>query len=184
MIYSAFKKQVNLKIEVGLNFITHLSKEATTGRNSYDFDVFLPSIGKNLQRPLVWSLLQKQQLIFSVLKGNPIGNISVIIQHEVNGNFSNHFEVIDGKQRLTTLFSFVKNEFPIEWNGKEYFFQDLDKEDRYTIESVFPKFNIVHAYPDEVVSDEQKIAWFEMINFSGTPQEAEHLSSLKNGKHI
>ena len=38
--------------------------------NNYnlDFDVFLPSIGKNLQRELCWTLHQKQELIMSVLK--------------------------------------------------------------------------------------------------------------------
>lgn len=177
MLKSAFQKQLNLSVQKNLSYITHLSNEVIS-KNVYDFDVFLPSIGKNLQRPLVWSLEQKQQLILVVLKGNNIGNISVIEQHD-NMRYYSHFEVIDGKQRLTTLFSFVKNEFPIVFEGKEYYFKDFDKEDKMAIDSIDLNFDVVHAYPDKVVSDVQKIAWFESINFLGTPQDIKHLNNLK-----
>ncbi len=32
-----------------------------------DFDVYLPTIGKNLQRELVWTLDQKREIIWSIL---------------------------------------------------------------------------------------------------------------------
>ena len=35
-----------------------------------DFDIFLETKGHNLQRPLCWTLNQKQELIFSILSEN------------------------------------------------------------------------------------------------------------------
>lgn len=44
-----------------------------------DYDVYLPTKRMNLQRPLVWTLEQKQELIISVLKGIDLASISIII---------------------------------------------------------------------------------------------------------
>jgi len=71
-------------------------------RDNYnlDFDVFLPSIGKNLQRELCWTLLQKQELILSILKGIQIPKMAfVFINHKI-------IQVVDGKQRLSALIDF------------------------------------------------------------------------------
>lgn len=61
-----------------------------------DFDILLPTKNKNLQRPLVWTLFQKQQLIISILKGIRIPSITVLVREH------KHYQVVDGKQRLTT----------------------------------------------------------------------------------
>ncbi len=42
------------------------------------------------------------------------------------------------------------------------------------------KANVGYEYSDKLISDDDKIAWFEAINFTGTPQDAEHLRSLKS----
>jgi hypothetical protein len=39
--------------------------------------------------------------------------------------------------------------------------------------------DVAYSYPDVPITDDQKIAWFEMINFAGTPQDIEHLNNLK-----
>lgn len=52
-----------------------------------DFDVFLPSIGKNLQRPKVWTIAQKQQLIISVFKDLNIPTIVAICKRTPGGAF-------------------------------------------------------------------------------------------------
>ena len=41
-----------------------------TGWPTYDFDVYLPTMKMNLQRPLVWTDEQKQAFIIAVLQGN------------------------------------------------------------------------------------------------------------------
>jgi hypothetical protein len=74
-----FRKNLPIKIQKDMWF-GHLS-ELVAGTYGYtvDFDVYLPSKGKNLQRPFCWTLEQKRELILSVLKGVHIQTFTVII---------------------------------------------------------------------------------------------------------
>jgi len=66
MKLSDFRKQLPFLVQDNMTvfYSMRMLKKYTL-----DFDVYLPSIGKNLQRPFVWTLEQKQALILSVLKG-------------------------------------------------------------------------------------------------------------------
>ena len=146
-----------------------------------DFDVFLPTKNVNLQRGLVWSDLQKQELILSVFKqkfGSYNGVRLIPPFHAVRLS-DTEFQIIDGKQRLTTLISYYNNEFPIEINGEKYFYNDLDKQLQNAISGFSVELIIKYHYDDDPVTDEDKINWFEIINYSGTPQEKSHLENLK-----
>jgi hypothetical protein len=90
------------------------------------------------------------------------------------------YKIIDGKQRFTTIMRFLDNEFPLNVNGVEYFFKDLDDDSKYEIDSFYFTVDVVYEYETRMISDDDKIAWFEMINFAGTPQDIEHLNNLKN----
>ena len=148
---------------------------------NFDFDVYLPSKGMNLQRPLVWTLLQKQQFIESILKGCPIPKITVI-RHEPDETRKNTiYQIIDGKQRVTTYLAFINNEFPLVFNDQEYYFKDLGEDLHYEIESRFYfRGDLAYSYWDTPISDEDKITWFNQINFAGTPQDMEHMNKLKS----
>lgn len=178
------RKRLPFKVTENTSVWVYL-KDALPG-NKYgyevDFDVYLPSKGKNLQRPLVWTLEQKQELILSVLKGINIPSISVIIYQDDIGPKKGPrvYKVIDGKQRLTALLDFAQSKFPIIWDDKEYFIGDLDEWAEKEILYFVPKGNIAYEYPDAMISDDDKISWFEMINFAGTPQDAEHFKFLKS----
>ena len=149
-------------------------------RYIFDFDVWLPSINMNLQRPLVWTEHQKSEFIISVLKGINIPPISVVQLNGIKDELT-RFEVIDGKQRLSTAMAFCRGEFPLIWNGNKYYFKDLDKSAQNTIGGdYYLRFDIAYHYDDEPITDQQKIDWFEMINFTGTPQDEPHLNSLKH----
>lgn len=161
---------INYNLTVG-NKLKRFMKE------DIDFDVFLPSIGKNLQRGYVWSSLQKEQLIWTVIKNKKIGILS-LIEHAISEK-EKKYEVIDGKQRLSTLFSYLKNEFPIFYKEKPFFYKDLDNDIRISIERLSLNANIGYSYWDEPITDEDKILWFEELNFLGTPQDQKHLMSLK-----
>lgn len=138
-----------------------------------DFDVYLPSKNKNLQRPFVWTLFQKQQLILSILKGIRIPTVTLIhYEHKI-------FKVIDGKQRLSTWISFMKNEFPVIYNDQEFYYKDLDADAQYEFMYSYITADVGYEYEDVPISDNLKIQWFEMINFAGTPQDLEHLKYLK-----
>lgn len=171
---SYFRKKLPFNINHGMADIS-LRSLLTHKDYEIDFDVYLPTKKKNLQRPFVWTLFQKRELILSKLKGVKIAPISVI-----NYNHS-IYKIIDGKQRLSTLISFVQNEFSIEVDGEEYFFDDLDKDTckgEFMYQPIYA--DIGYEYPETPISDDDKITWFEMINFSGTPQDAEHLKNLKS----
>ena len=153
-----------------------------------DFDVYLPTKGINLQRGFCWTLEQKRDLIMSVIKGINIPNITVIISEEENG-IQRKVKVIDGKQRLSTLIDFINDKFSIILLGKEYRHSELpsyDKDYRNNIKYAIDSFNILfdqaYEYYDKPISDDDKITWFELINFAGTIQDVEHLKKLKSGK--
>jgi hypothetical protein len=143
-----------------------------------DFDVYLPSKGMNLQRPLVWTQEQKIQLIFSVLKGIYIPPIT-IVRHRGDTEKQSLIRIIDGKQRLSTLLSFFKGEFKIPFEGAEYGYDDLTNEAKRRIKGCL-RVDVGYSYPDSPISDNDLIAWFDLINFAGTPQDAEHIKKLKS----
>ena len=147
-----------------------------------DFDVYLPSKGMNLQRPLCWTLMQKQQLILSIIKENPIPKISVIQQtfsRDANGQKDKVvYEIIDGKQRLNAIMDFLKNKFAVEVKETLYFFSDLDEILQCDLNRYSPRGDVAYSYYDNPIPDNEKIAWFEQINFTGTPQDEQHLKNL------
>ena len=148
----------------------------------YDFDVFLPKYGINLQRPYVWEHYQQNEFILSILLEKPIESFVVIQYHEGEdrGNVTNY--VIDGKQRLMTIQKFGKNEFPIIVDGKEYYFKDFDKDLQRFFESRVNYLTAVvyYTYEDIPASDELKIKLFNFYNFAGTPQTDEHKKKLQS----
>lgn len=144
-------------------------------RLKFDFNVYLPDLKKNLQRDVVWSLLQKQELILSILKGLKLPYMAFVMNDDTDV-----FQVIDGKQRLTSIIEFGNNEFPLEVDGNFYYFKDLSENatgyfKRYIIEG-----NVAYESNDKLIPDTYKKDWFEQINFSGTPQDKEHLVYLNS----
>ena len=125
-----------------------------------------------------------------MLKGIKIANFYIIqkkIYHVKNSQSSEIIhQIIDGKQRLSTMISFVKGEFSITVNGEDYFWEDLSDEAQRAINFGCPNSFLAYEYvysdgvDNVIISDDEKIAWFEMINFAGTPQDIEHLNNLKS----
>lgn len=143
----------------------------------YDFNVYLPSIGMNLQRDYCWTLLQKQSLILSMLRGVTLPKFVKIYIKE---NGKKIHQVIDGKQRLGCIFDFIDGIFPVIVNDVKYYYNDLDSElQRMITDPAVFIWDIHYSYPHDKISDETKIDLFEQINFLGTPQEINHLNNLK-----
>lgn len=146
--------------------------------SDFDFDVWLETKQINLQRPYIWNLKQQQSLVESVLLGRPIPPIQLlnIWDNDVKGYT---WQVIDGKQRLLTWFKFLNNEFPCVIEGNEYLFNELPSEfQNYFQRYVFVGFGVNEVW-GQSMSDEEKIQWFTMTNFGGTPQDDEHLKNLQ-----
>lgn len=176
-ILNKFKVQLPFTIEMGMTIFYNAEKAF---RHEIDFDVYLPTIGKNLQRDFCWTLAQKRELIYSILKGIKLPTIAVILFTDDSDRLNTKvtYKIIDGKQRLSTILSYLKDEFTIEVEGVEYLFSDLDIETQNAISRLSIMGNLVYEYYDKPISDKDKIAWFNMINFAGTPQDKEHINSL------
>lgn len=136
---------------------------------TFDFDIFLPTKGFNLQRPYIWNDLQKEELIWSCIYGRDISKF-IFIKHE-----SDTLQIIDGKQRLLTLKYFMENKFPIHFKGRDIYWRDLDQDAKYHISNrVSIRYNVYYSYDDQPITDDEKILIFSMFNFSGTLQDKKH----------
>lgn len=141
-----------------------------------DWDVHLSSLDYNLQRDYVWNLLQKEELIWSILLDRPIPNISVVSVYKNTGIL---YQIIDGKQRLSTVIDFIQEGFPIYIDEKSFFWSMLPEEYRSTILSFFLSVNVLSDPIDNPMSDQDKIKWFTLLNFAGTKQDLEHKLKLQ-----
>lgn len=140
-----------------------------------DFDVYLPSKGINLQRDLVWTIDQKRELINSIIVGRKIPHCAIINTLEFD---IERYQVIDGKQRLSTMLQFINNEFDLIVDGESYYYNDLPADWKLTIHSHHIRYYIVNEEYGNKISDQQKINWFMFINFAGTPQDIDHFVKL------
>lgn len=75
------------------------------------------------QRNFVWSSLQQERLIESIYMGLPIGAIIVNFTEKESG--CNGW-LLDGQQRMTTIYSYMNGEFPVYGS----LFSELTNEER------------------------------------------------------
>lgn len=120
-------------------------------------------IAPPFQRNLVWKKEQQRELIESILMGIPIPVVYVF--EDENGKK----QVVDGRQRISTIISFLNDEFSLEnlkmlpaFNGKK--FSELEpiyksKVERYQI----PVYVIEPPTPERVKYD-----IFDRVNRGGT----------------
>lgn len=159
--------------------------EPTERDLKYDFDVFLPKYGINLQRPYVWEYYQQNEFILSILLVKPIESFIAIhhFKDSLNREDCTVF-VIDGKQRLLTIQKFIHNEFPIVVSGKNVYFKDFDDELKIYFKSRinFLIGDIYYSYENSEyeITDDMKIILFNFYNFAGTPQTEEHKEKLQS----
>ena len=145
-----------------------------------DFDVYLPTKGKNLQRDFVWTIEQKRELIWSVLMNRRIPRMAMLNVVSEKGDLKGKYQVIDGKQRLSAMIDFYKGKFDLIIDDKSYFFNELPDDYQRVISGFMFPYYIVNEDFGNFFTDEDKISWFRYINFAGTPQDAEHMESLIN----
>lgn len=145
-----------------------------------DFNVYLPTKGRNLQRDYVWTIEQKRELIWSVLMNRHIPRMAMLNIVSAKEDIKGIYQVIDGKQRLSAMIDFYKGEYDLIIDDKRFFFNDLPEDYKRVIAGfMFPYYVVNEDYGNKF-TDEDKISWFRYINFAGTPQDAEHLKKLLN----
>lgn len=65
------------------------------------------------QRGYIWGTEFKDKLIYSIIKGYPIGNISLRVRRDKNSKGAMQ-EVVDGQQRLTSIYKFIVGEHDVQ----------------------------------------------------------------------
>lgn len=173
-----FQRKYKHHINKGLSFHT---LEWIRGMADFDFDVYLETKGKNLQRELCWNQQQKESLIFTILRDQNINPIIVVQVKERNHSLQDKylFKVIDGKQRLTTVFDYIDGKFSIDIEGENYFFKDLPEDCQNQILRYTFLWDVHYHYEDQPIVDDTLIDLFEDCNFLGTPQDKNHLDYLR-----
>jgi hypothetical protein len=126
------------------------------------------------QRGLVWNEDQKISLIDSIFKNIDIGKFTVIKRkwgdNPNKPTTSKLYEMLDGKQRISTLFEFYTSKF--KYRGK--YFYELHWRDQVH----FKNYRISYAECDPL-TDEQKYRYFLKLNTTGVPISEEHMERVR-----
>ena len=123
------------------------------------------------QRGLVWTDEDKEKLLWSVFNNVDIGKFAFIrLDNDewLERNFS--YEILDGKQRLTTLMAFYENKLPY----KGVYYNDLSAKDRNTF--------LQHSTEYAEIRDadrETRLKYFLMLNRGGRPMDEKHLEKVE-----
>lgn len=149
--------------------------------------------GCNIQRDLVWEHWRKLDLINSIYLGRRIGSI-ILAQNEgreILRDIRSHsgyyaplayatpekpfidyeYLLIDGKQRLTTILSFIRNEFA-DHNGK--YFKDLSE----NAKGRFMRFDKLELVKMQFTNDNDIIDLYVLTSFAAKQQEKEHIDYI------
>lgn len=136
----------------------------------YQKDPPLIRLDPDFQRNSIWDLRQKSELIESILMGIPLP-IIYVKEDDVGA-----YVIVDGRQRLTTLFDFMNNEFALKGlsvlnlngnrfnNGDGEFEVYLSQQQQSRIEDCQLALNVIKPpTPDRVTFD-----LFDRVNRGGT----------------
>ena len=113
-------------------------------------------------------------VIDSMLKGYPLG---LIYFNKIDDE---HFEVLDGQQRITSIGRFVKGKFGVaDENGIPQYFSGLPAEKQKQIEDYELLVYVCEGEETEIKE------WFKTINIAGIPlNEQELLNAIFSGPFV
>lgn len=127
------------------------------------------------QRELVWTDKQKQEYILAILKQR--AKITPVIIEKLTEQGTVLYEILDGKQRLTALFDYIDNKYPLK--SGEYF-KDLSAKDMNVITQTRVSYTRITSYKECDVPLDFKLAYFLEINALGTKITDEHIEKIEN----
>ncbi len=125
------------------------------------------TIQPEYQRNYIYAEHNKEiPVIDSILKGYPLGLIYF------NKAGENHFEVLDGQQRITSIGRFITNKFAIkDDNGMHQYFEGLAPELREKILDTKLLIYICEGTEPEIKE------WFKTINIAGIPLNQQEINN-------
>lgn len=141
----------------------------------------LLEIDNSYQRRFVWTKSNQIQLIETILLSYPIPEIYLLERGTNPENGETLYSIIDGQQRLTSIFEFIADEYSLEKkylidNDRAYVnltFSELSDEDR----SSLWRYPFVVRIVNESITKEETIEMFLRLNRTSTtlnPQELRH----------
>lgn len=135
-------------------------------------------LNPDFQRKDVWKGKQRSELIESILMGIPI---PIMYLFEAADG---HKQVVDGRQRITTIIDFLNNEFALrdlkilhELNGNK--FSDLDKK----LQGIFEDYQLYVYLIQPPTPERVKYDIFDRVNRGGTRLNNQEMrNALYGGK--
>jgi hypothetical protein len=151
------------------------------GECNFNPFVIINGVKQYYQRPLVWSLEDKQNLIESIYHGIGCGTIIIKINDwnyleklATSGETELYFnDVVDGKQRLNAIAEFVNNKFS-DKNGNYY------REFSERAKHLFLDHQLFSYGEITNIDDEDVLKQFLKVNFAGVQQSLEHIEYVKS----
>lgn len=147
---------------------------ARTGE--YPIDMYIQWIksdalnfGAEYQRDYVWGHQEQQTFLRVLISGFPVGSVALAKAPDWDICDGPYIEVVDGKQRLTTLKLFINNEIPIVIGGEEIYWSEFTRSEQLA----FGRLALSAVILDET-TEKDRIAYFVAVNFTGAPQSEEH----------
>ena len=129
------------------------------------------------QRELVWTKKQKKDYIMAIFKKQIETKPTIILNNMISEDKElKKYEVLDGKQRITTLFDFIEDKIKLE-NGK--YFSELSYTDKETIMFHTIRYTRICKFNRENLTNSEKVELFLEINELGTKMSDKHIEKIK-----
>ena len=147
------------------------------------------------QRGYIWSADFKDKLLYSIIKGYPIGNISLRVRVDKNSRGAMQ-EVVDGQQRLTTIFNFIQDEYIIQGDISrkiiEYIIEYLGDESDAKLDRLKKrsrnkgKIALKYSQLPESIKDNMRAYNISITNITNASDEeiAEYFRYLQNQERL
>ena len=147
------------------------------------------------QRGYIWSADFKDKLLYSIIKGYPIGNISLRVRVDKNSKGAMQ-EVVDGQQRLTTIFNFIQDEYVIQGDISrkiiEYIIEYLGDESDAKLDRLKKrlrnkgKIALKYSQLPESIKDNMRAYNISITNITNASDEeiAEYFRYLQNQERL
>ena len=126
------------------------------------------------QRQKIWSRPKKQKLIDSMLRGWKLPKFYFYKLEE------DQFEVVDGQQRLTAIFEFCSDEWPLNDDSAEEFGGSLYSDLPINVQETFDDFEI--EYDEIADANEQELKEFFLRLQAGLPTTASEKLNASHSK--
>jgi uncharacterized protein with ParB-like and HNH nuclease domain len=156
---------------------------STSGARALSFIIYSMEEGDFIlnpeyQRDYVWDRGNQQDLMHSIFNNCPIGSIA-IVENENDNSEGGYIEVVDGKQRITTIYKFYNNEFGYysTEHEREIYWRDLNKLEQAQF-SREVKISVNTLAGD--ITELEKWRYFYAVNFSGQAQSGSHREFVLN----